>query len=107
MLKSALELEIKNIITAFFYEQMCLFPRDIGVKFWDDICMAKGKNTPATTEANFVGDYMYIRQVKIRLFDEVMPVLKEQLENVTSTKIFNIHFFSGAHNTQFLSIVFE
>ena len=70
MLKSELESEIENIVTIFFNEQMGLSPTFLGVRFWDDMCIAKVKNTLTPAEINFIGDFMFLRQIKIGLIAE-------------------------------------
>ena len=107
MFKSDLESKIKNIATVFFNDQMGIYPTFDGVKIWEDMCIVKTMNALAPAENSFVGDFMFIKQVIIKLFDEVMPILKKKIKNTTGTETSSIDFFIGNNNVQFLNITFR
>ena len=102
--KSELEQDISAVLSNFLHEQ--LGERAVSVKTFlsgnvftvrADSCLAPGELVLLQSKEN----WQLLQEVKMRQFQEVQPLLKQQLEELTGCTILNIHSMVGQDGIRF------
>jgi uncharacterized protein YbcI len=105
--KPELEQELEEIVTRFLNEQLGEFPASVQIKFWDNMCIIRAVNALAPAEVKLFensADSQLFQNFLNRQFEEVMAILKKELEKAAGCEAPGMDFFIGRNNTQFLII---